>query len=232
MFKKIIFFLLFLVLLITGFFFWHYKDDIEDVSDIVEIIDKQANNFHHLGFKGKVCIVKFGNFPESELAFVKRQIVGFYGFSIDSIIVADLPDSAFYTPRKRYKARKLLNFLNDIKPSNCDKIIGLTTQDISTPKGRIDDSGIMGLAYLGGESCVVSTFRISRGKPSKAKIRERLAKVSLHEIGHTLGIPHCNNSPICMLNDAKGTIKTIDREEIFLCPSCREKISYVKTLSK
>ncbi|MCU0392541.1 MAG: zinc-dependent metalloprotease [Thermoflexibacter sp.] len=211
-----------------GYFWFQHNEEIEDINDFIEVIDIEAQKLSHLHFKGRICLVQFGNFPASELALVKRQIVDFYGFSIDTIIKAPLPDSAFYAPRKRYKAVPILNYLNAIRPPNCDKILGLTTKDISTKKGKNEDSGIMGLAYLAGKSCVVSTFRMRKGKVKEAIFRQRLAKVALHEIGHTLGLPHCDKSPTCMLNDAKGSIKTIDREKIELCSFCKKKIDYVK----
>lgn len=217
--------------LIIGGALYHFRET-EEVSDLVEIVNEQINYTQHLTFKGRVCVVKFGNIPDAEVAFVKRQIVSYYGFTIDSTIVIGLPDSAYHAPKKRYKAMRLLHFLREIKPNNCDKIIGLTTKDISASKGKIEDSGIIGYGFLGGESCVVSSFRIGRGKVSEKKFRDRLAKVALHEIGHTLGLPHCEHSPVCMMNDARGTIKQIDKEKIALCSACMQKISYIKIKQK
>ena len=49
---------------------------------------------------------------------------------------------------------------------------------------------------------------------------ERLKKVALHEIGHNLGLEHCSNNKECMMNDADGTIKQVDREKIWFCKKC------------
>ena len=58
--------------------------------------------------------------------------------------------------------------------------------------------GIFGLGSLSGKNCVVSTARFGN------KHFDRLSKVSIHEVGHTLGIPHCNSDVNCLMNDAKG----------------------------
>jgi archaemetzincin len=43
--------------------------------------------------------------------------------------------------------------------------------------------------------------------------------VAVHEIGHTLGLPHCPTRA-CLMEDAMGKVVTTDRERDF-CPKCR-----------
>jgi len=58
---------------------------------------------------------------------------------------------------------------------------------------------------------------------SQKKLLERLRKVSIHEFGHTLGLAHCD-SKNCVMNDAKGTIKTVDKAKEELCEKCKKKL--------
>lgn len=48
----------------------------------------------------------------------------------------------------------------------------------------------------------------------------RLKKVALHEIGQNLGLVHCRNHLECLMNDADGTIKQVDKERIWFCEKC------------
>lgn len=44
----------------------------------------------------------------------------------------------------------------------------------------------------------------------KAKYIERIKKICIHELGHNLGLKHCEFHEKCVMRDAAETIKTID----------------------
>jgi archaemetzincin len=52
---------------------------------------------------------------------------------------------------------------------------------------------------------------------NQKKLYERVIKVSIHELGHNLGIPHCTSDRKCLMNDKKGKIKQVDQELLFIC---------------
>ncbi len=170
-----------------------------------------------------VAVQPLGKVDSSLAAAAKAGIEGMYNLRADVLPAVPLPASAYYPPRKRYRAGKLLDHLDSIKGESFLKIIGLTTADISTTKGEFYDWGIFGLGSLGGTACMVSTYRLGRGKVPENKFLERLAKVVNHELGHTLGLDHCPNRG-CLMEDAAGTIGTVDRESGELCDSCRARI--------
>lgn len=153
---------------------------------------------------------------------LKNQIETYYHFKVTILPNKSLPSEAYYQPRNRYKADILIRWLKEQKPADADYIIGITENDISTKKESIPDFGIMGLGYRPGVSCVVSTFRIKT--KNKALFNERLAKISLHEIGHNLGLAHCKTKT-CFMHAAEASIKQIDSEELDICINCKEKIN-------
>jgi len=155
-----------------------------------------------------------------QLHELKTQIETYYYFKVIILPNIALPPQAFYKPRNRYRADSLIRFLKD-KPTNTDYIIGITAKDISSTKGDFPDFGIMGLGYRPGKSCVVSTFRIKT--PNPQLLKERLAKVALHEIGHNVGLPHCTTKD-CFMHDGEASIKQVDSEKLDLCNNCKKKI--------
>ena len=160
--------------------------------------------------------------PDSDVALVKKSLVNFFGLQVKLLPRVPLPRWAYYKPRRRYRADKLLAFLERRLPRDGKRILGLTGVDISTTKGKYKDWGILGLATIDGSSCVISSYRCHKRSRGKRHARIRLAKVAVHEIGHTLGLLHCPTVG-CLMEDARGKVKTCDRE-YDICTRCRARL--------
>jgi archaemetzincin len=167
-----------------------------------------------------IALQPFGELDTSLVSFAAKEIKDFYHFKVVWLETASLPEMAWYAPRSRYRADSLLIWLEAKKPDSVDHIMGLTDQDISCTKEQYPDWGIFGYGYQPGPSCVISTFRLKRNHAPDELFRERFAKVLLHELGHNLGLPHCPTRG-CMMEDANGTMVTVDNEKKELCPLCR-----------
>lgn len=162
--------------------------------------------------------------PIADAQYVATSLRAFYDLEVVELAALPLPKEAYYTPRKRYRAEKLLDALEKIIPTDGFRILGLTGVDISTTKDGNPDWGILGLATVDGKVCVISAFRTQRGAtPEQARIR--LGKTAVHEIGHTLGLEHCPNAG-CLMQDGHGSVLTTD-SEYDLCHRCRHRMSLV-----
>lgn len=168
-----------------------------------------------------VCLVPLGPHDAALLDDARAGIEYLYGVPVTVVEGRPLPKAAWYAPRKRWRADALLDFLDaDVVPEvDCAIVVGFTKRDISTTKGEHADWGILGLARIGGPSAVVSTFRMRKGA-SRRRVRERAIKVTNHELGHALGVPHQTGEG-CLMNDAGGTVKHVDTETGLLCEPAR-----------
>jgi archaemetzincin len=190
------------------------------------------------------------DFNQTEvLDFIASAINSCYYARVSTLPVQGLPPETFYQPRQRYRAEKILDHLETNISSDYQKVLGITGRDISTTKGDIYDWGIFGLGSLNGRVCVVSTFRLkgkARHKLSAKRdvyaatrgveyaynlenysnrniLKQRIAKVVNHELGHTFGLDHCSNYG-CLMEDAGGGIEVVDRENGLFCKDCRKKL--------
>ena len=122
----------------------------------------------------------------------------------------EMPSQAYYAPRKRYRADTLIHWMSQRAKDN-EVYLGITMQDISTTKGDNPDYGVMGLGFQPGKACMASNFRL--------RDKKNFFKVAIHELGHTMGLPHCPNKT-CYMRDAEGGDTTGEEKEF--CASCRK----------
>lgn len=175
----------------------------------------------------RVAIQPLGKVPAEVVAVIQAKLADLYHVKIEVLPERELPASAYFRPRARFRAEKLIAWLEKETPAGVEKVIGITQADISTTKGDIPDWGIFGLGQLDRRPCVVSTFRLGRGVPL-AKMHRRVGDVAGHEIGHTFNLPHCP-TPRCLMNDAEGKVKVVDDSTGELCAACREKLGGLVT---
>lgn len=165
-----------------------------------------------------IALLPFKGVSKKVVGSVKSGIENKLKLYVLVLPETNLPANAFFAPRNRYIADSLLVFLRNWKTDQVDKIIGLTSKDISTRKGDKANWGVLGLGACPGISCVISTFRAGEKKAGEDVFLKRMATLALHELGHTYGLPHCPVQ-ICLMKDAEGKMNLDDGDSY--CKECR-----------
>lgn len=131
----------------------------------------------------------------------------------DRVAISD----SLLTQKRRLNAIKTAHFLSGLnaKDSN-DLILGFTNRDVTTSEGILAQGGVMGYGNSGLKAGIVSDTMVQH-HPEKYKI---LAQISLHELGHILGIhDHCPKQNCIMHKGERDPITIMNFE---LCEDCRK----------
>lgn len=159
----------------------------------------------------KIKLLPLGNIDKGIVTLTYKQLTKFLP-KLEILPTTDMPTTAYYKPRNRYRADSLIHWLNSKAKTN-EIYVGITAYDISATKGSHEDWGVMGLSYVPGKACVVSYKRL--------KDKSNFYKVVIHEIGHSMGLPHCPNKT-CFMIDADG--KDTTEEETGFCSNCNKNL--------
>ena len=125
---------------------------------------------------------------------------------------AELPE------RSQYHSHRLLARLGRHAPSDGGRLLGVTALDLCVPVF----SYVFGEAQMSGPCALVSTFRLREEfyglPPNPALLEERLLKEAIHELGHTLGLKHCDDWRCVM--SASHTVERLDLKGLEYCAAC------------
>lgn len=167
-----------------------------------------------------VAILPFGQVSQEVLERVAAEIQARLRVQVRFEPPRELPKAAWYAPRRRWRAEKLLEAIDADPPKGAWKVVGVTDAEISTTKGEAKDWGIAGLGSLQGLSCVVSTHIYRKHSKTKAELLRRVGDLAIHEFGHTLGFDHCETEG-CVMADARGkAVSSADQSTGQYCARC------------
>ena len=80
----------------------------------------------------RIAIQPLGKVGPDVVAAIEQNLKALYRVEVEVLPLRGLPASAYYKPRARYRAEKLLDWLEKETPAGITKVIGITTSDIST----------------------------------------------------------------------------------------------------
>ena len=169
-----------------------------------------------------ITIISFGYFEKDLLEKVSEAVKGEFRCSMN-VKEGHIDLSEFYdTARRQYNGNNLLKHVDAIPMPESNKTIGLFNVDLFIPILTY----IFGQAFLGGRCGIASLYRLNNAsygmKMDEKLLLNRFTKEVIHELGHTFGLIHCNNTTCVMRSSTY--VEDIDQKDHALCLKCRKEI--------
>jgi len=147
-----------------------------------------------------IRIVTLDKFDEADLAFLAKTLYTAFGLGTEHAGERELPSEA---ERKdgRYDAVTLVDEVQPVKTFADDKVLFLTSAPLAMEPGPLGEPPCWNFAQYGGEKAVVWTARFPARGVSEASIetwRKRLARESIHAVGHLWDLHHCYDARCAM----------------------------------
>jgi archaemetzincin len=143
----------------------------------------------------------------------------------------EVPAHTFQFQRQQYDAGLILKYLAELNFPHFARIIAVTNVDLCTPIL----THVFGEAELGGRVAVVSDCRLRHNYDGSFapldRYYERLAKVAVHEVAHTLSVYHCNDAKCVMRYSPK--VQHLDEVGLYFCERCefmvRKSLGHIRS---
>jgi archaemetzincin len=166
--------------------------------------------------RGPIVLVPIGAVPAALLQHLRQELPKVFH---RHVIIADaipLPRGAFDASRRQYRGDLLLDELSHHDVAGAERVVGVIDADAYAPGLNF----ILGQAKKPGRFAVVALARLHESflrRPDNVPLLyDRAVKTATHELGHTFGFEHCDDSS-CVMHFANA-YGEIDRSGFTFCP--------------
>jgi len=132
------------------------------------------------------------------------------------------PAPSYHIERQQFHSSEILQRMQGLVRPKDWRFLAVANVDLYIPILKY----VFGEAQLGGPCAVVSAFRLRQEfyglEANDALFRQRLLKESIHELGHTLDLRHCEDYRCVMASS--HSVEWIDLRDSRMCVVCQSRL--------
>lgn len=189
-----------------------YDSDISVETEEVStpVVSYEPSEIETNTAKDVVYVHGFGEYDENDLYTIRQGISDFYGYDVRIGSPHTNIPSSYIVNGEYVNSFKSLEFVNQ---DGDGRHVYVTSQPLCVSEYNVDlISGYARYYHMGS---IVSTYQLkSHGNYSSYTIQN----VANHEIGHNLGLKHCENNGPCLMNATGTNIREY-------CEECKRKLN-------
>ncbi|MDD8017405.1 MAG: archaemetzincin family Zn-dependent metalloprotease [Bacteroidota bacterium] len=181
-----------------------------------------------------IHLVALGQVDKEIMKSLEVGIWQIFGFELQLLPALPEPAYAYEAKRNQYSSVSILHELVKYRSNDSVRLLGVTEKDLCIPML----SFVFGHAQLQGSAAVISLARLRQEfynlPPNQTILLNRAVKEAIHELGHTFGLLHCQDTSCAM--SLSNAIHLVDSKTDELCRNCsiilEENIKNLKPLLK
>ena len=169
----------------------------------------------------KLQLLPVGEVDTRLLDWLRQALFEKFRVSAEILRPALDPTFALHPERQQYHSSEILAAMQSYINGDTWRLLGVTGHDLYIPILTF----VFGEAQLGGASAIVSYHRLTQefyGLPTDLDLlANRLLIESVHELGHTLHLTHCDDFRCAMA--PSHAVEWIDIKDSGFCEDCLAK---------
>ncbi|MFW9772931.1 MAG: archaemetzincin family Zn-dependent metalloprotease [Promethearchaeota archaeon] len=177
--------------------------------------------------KKKILLLKIGQISEAIILKLKKNLEWtFKDFNMKLEIIPkelDLKDSFYHSQRRQYDANKIMKEMNQFL-FNYDffRVLGIINEDIYSRFYNF----IFGCASgIESNIALISVARLDEKfynrTENTALLEKRVLRESIHELGHTFGLEHCEDYCVMQFSNS---LAEADNKPLKFCKNCNKQL--------
>ena len=169
----------------------------------------------------KLQLLPVGEVDPRLLDWLRQALFERFRVPTEILLPALDPAFALHAERQQFHSSEILAAMQSYISRDTWKLLGITGNDLYIPILTF----VFGEAQLGGASAIVSYHRLTQefyGLPHDLDLlANRLLIESVHELGHTLHLTHCEEFRCAMASS--HAVEWIDIKDSGFCEDCLAK---------